>query len=54
MEPEGNMKVELVVQMAQSLLDCCPESQKPKIQSQLRSIKDQWEDTSTFMTHCHR
>lgn len=53
MEPEGNMKVELVVQMAQSLLDCCPESQKPKIQSQLRNLKDQWEDTSTFMTHCH-
>ncbi|XP_036986092.2 nesprin-3 [Artibeus jamaicensis] len=53
LEPEGRLKVDLVVQAAQALLACCPEDQKPEILAQLRDIKAQWEETVTYMTHCH-
>lgn len=54
LEPEGRVKVELVRQAAEALLAGCPEDQKPAILAQLRDIKAQWEETVTFMTHCHR
>ncbi|KAM5337404.1 nesprin-3 isoform 2-T6 [Glossophaga mutica] len=53
LEPEGRLKVDLALQAAQALLACCPEDQKPEILAQLRDIKAQWEETVTYMTHCH-
>lgn len=48
------MKVDLVLQAAEALLACCPEAQKPAVLVRLRDIKAQWEETVTYMTHCHR
>ncbi|KAM4852915.1 nesprin-3 isoform 2-T4 [Thomomys bottae] len=53
LEPEGHVKVDLVLQAAEALLACCLEDQKPDILTQLRDIKAQWEETVTYMTHCH-
>ncbi|XP_069887516.1 nesprin-3-like [Dipodomys merriami] len=53
LEPEGRVKVDLVLQAAEALLACCLEDQKPEILAQLRDIKAQWEETVTYMTHCH-
>nr|XP_048287178.1 nesprin-3 isoform X1 [Myodes glareolus] len=52
-EPEGCMKVELVLRAAEALLATCQEGQKPEILAQLKDIKSQWEETVTYMTHCH-
>lgn len=48
------MKVELVLRAAEALLATCQEGQKPEILAQLKDIKSQWEETVTYMTHCHR
>lgn len=48
------MKVELVLRAAEALLATCQEGQKPEILAQLRDIKSRWEETVTYMTHCHR
>ncbi|EDL81813.1 rCG20952 [Rattus norvegicus] len=53
LEPEGCIKVELVLRAAEALLATCQEGQKPEILARLRDIKSQWEETVTYMTHCH-
>uniref|UniRef100_A0A8I5N4H8 Spectrin repeat containing nuclear envelope family member 3 n=1 Tax=Papio anubis TaxID=9555 RepID=A0A8I5N4H8_PAPAN len=53
LEPEGRVKVDLVLRMAEALLACCPGDRKPEILTQLKDIKAQWEETVTYMTHCH-
>uniref|UniRef100_A0A0P6JA89 Nesprin-3 n=1 Tax=Heterocephalus glaber TaxID=10181 RepID=A0A0P6JA89_HETGA len=53
LEPEGQLKVDLVLQAAETLLACCLEDQRPEILARLRELKDQWEETVTYMTHCH-
>ncbi|KAM9203038.1 nesprin-3 [Dugong dugon] len=53
LKPEGRMKVELVLCSAKALLACCLEDQKPEILVRLKDIKAQWEETVTYMTHCH-
>ncbi|XP_029397070.1 nesprin-3 [Mus pahari] len=53
LEPEGCVKVELVLRAAEALLATCQEGQKPEILARLRDIKSQWEETVTYMTHCH-
>uniref|UniRef100_A0A673U9M6 Spectrin repeat containing nuclear envelope family member 3 n=1 Tax=Suricata suricatta TaxID=37032 RepID=A0A673U9M6_SURSU len=53
LEPEGRVKVDLVLRAAEVLLACCHDDQKPEILAQLRDIKAQWEETVTYMTHCH-
>ncbi|XP_077906937.1 nesprin-3 isoform X5 [Ictidomys tridecemlineatus] len=52
-EPEGRVKVDVVLRAAEALLACCPEDQKPEILARLKDIKAQWEETVTYMTHCH-
>jgi hypothetical protein len=54
LEPEGRVKVDLVLRTAEALLACCHDDQKPEILARLRDIKAQWEETVTYMTHCHR
>uniref|UniRef100_A0A9L0T857 Spectrin repeat containing nuclear envelope family member 3 n=1 Tax=Equus caballus TaxID=9796 RepID=A0A9L0T857_HORSE len=53
LEPEGRVKLDLALRAAEALLACCPEDQKPEILARLRDIKAQWEETVTYMTHCH-
>ncbi|KAM5274617.1 nesprin-3 isoform 5-T5 [Ctenodactylus gundi] len=53
LEPEGHLKVDMVLRAAEALLACCPEDQRPEILARLRDIKAQWEETVTYMTHCH-
>nr|XP_058915286.1 nesprin-3 isoform X5 [Kogia breviceps] len=53
LEPEGRMKVDMVLRAAEALLACCHEDQKPEILARLRDVKAQWEETVTYMTHCH-
>ncbi|XP_071069814.1 nesprin-3 isoform X2 [Dasypus novemcinctus] len=53
LEPEGHVKVELVLRAAEALLAGCPEEQKPGILARLKDVKAQWEETVTYMTHCH-
>lgn len=53
LESEGMVKVELVLRAAEALLATCQEGQKPEILARLRDIKSQWEETVTYMTHCH-
>ncbi|EAW81603.1 hCG1785246, partial [Homo sapiens] len=53
LEPEGRVRVDLVLRMAEALLACCPGDQKPGILARLKDIKAQWEETVTYMTHCH-
>ncbi|XP_053080880.1 nesprin-3 isoform X3 [Acinonyx jubatus] len=53
LEPEGRVKVDVVLRAAEGLLACCRDGQKPEILAQLKDIKAQWEETVTYMTHCH-
>ena len=54
LEPEGRVKVDVVLRAAEALLARCHEDQKPQILARLRDVKAQWEETVTYMTHCHR
>lgn len=53
-EEEGRMKVDLVVAAAESLLRTCSEEDRAQVYTKLKGLKAQWEDTSTYITHCHR
>ncbi|XP_027712376.1 nesprin-3 isoform X4 [Vombatus ursinus] len=53
LEPEGQMKMDLVLKSADNLLSCCSEEQKHKILARLKDIKAQWEETVIYITHCH-
>uniref|UniRef100_A0A5F8GS63 Nesprin-3 n=1 Tax=Monodelphis domestica TaxID=13616 RepID=A0A5F8GS63_MONDO len=53
LEPEGQMKMDLVLKTAEALLSCCSEEQKHKILARLKDIKAQWEETVIYITHCH-
>ncbi|XP_012674769.2 nesprin-3-like isoform X2 [Clupea harengus] len=50
---EGRMKVDLVVVAAESLLRTCSEEDRVHIHTKLRELKTLWEETSTYITHCH-
>uniref|UniRef100_A0A8C9JC33 Nesprin-3 n=1 Tax=Panthera tigris altaica TaxID=74533 RepID=A0A8C9JC33_PANTA len=45
LEPEGRVKVDVVLRAAEGLLACCRDGQKPEILAQLKDIKAQWEET---------
>ncbi|XP_036605561.1 nesprin-3 isoform X1 [Trichosurus vulpecula] len=53
LEPEGQMKMDLVLKSADTLLGCCSEEQKHKVLARLKDIKTQWEETVIYITHCH-
>ncbi|XP_051834391.1 nesprin-3 [Antechinus flavipes] len=53
LEPEGQMKMDLVLKSADTLLSCCSEEQKHNILTKLKDIKAQWEETVIYITHCH-
>ncbi|XP_015271826.1 PREDICTED: nesprin-3 [Gekko japonicus] len=53
LEPEGRLKVDLVLMKADALLRCLSEEKKHKILSKLKDVKAMWEETAIYITHCH-
>ncbi|KAH0620386.1 hypothetical protein JD844_020782 [Phrynosoma platyrhinos] len=54
LEPEGQLKMDLVLMKADALLQCTSEEKKHEILSKLKDIKAMWEETAIYITHCHR
>ncbi|XP_060118141.1 nesprin-3 [Heteronotia binoei] len=53
LEPEGRLKVDLVLMKADALLRCLSEEKKHEILCKLKDVKAMWEETAIYITHCH-
>ncbi|XP_061468049.1 nesprin-3 isoform X2 [Rhineura floridana] len=53
LEPEGRLKMDMVLMKADALLQCISEEKKHEILSKLKDIKTMWEETAIYITHCH-
>ncbi|XP_073205668.1 nesprin-3 isoform X3 [Lepidochelys kempii] len=53
LEPEGRVKMDLVLIKADALLRCISEEEKHEILAKLKDIKAMWEETAIYITHCH-
>ncbi|XP_074852663.1 nesprin-3 [Carettochelys insculpta] len=53
LEPEGRLKMDLVLMKADALLRCISEEEKHEVLSKLKGIKAMWEETAIYITHCH-
>ncbi|NXP82810.1 SYNE3 protein, partial [Ramphastos sulfuratus] len=53
LKPEGNLKMDLVLVKADAALRSITEDKKHEILSKLKDIKDLWEETAIYITHCH-
>uniref|UniRef100_A0A8C1GAW4 Spectrin repeat containing, nuclear envelope family member 3 n=1 Tax=Cyprinus carpio TaxID=7962 RepID=A0A8C1GAW4_CYPCA len=52
-EPEGHVKMERVLVASEALLRNGDEEMKNQTLSKLKEIKALWEETSTYIIHCH-
>ncbi|XP_036406223.1 nesprin-3-like [Megalops cyprinoides] len=52
-EHEGWMKVDMAMVAAENLLRSSDEEVKSQTNSRLKELKASWEETSTYITHCH-
>ncbi|XP_038163146.1 nesprin-3 isoform X3 [Cyprinodon tularosa] len=52
-EDTGRMKVEQVLMAAEKLMQSEDEELKNSTNSKLKELKSQWEDTTTYIVHCH-
>ncbi|XP_066551110.1 nesprin-3 [Amia ocellicauda] len=52
-EPEGRMKMDVVLVAAEALLQSGDEGTKQETLTKLKRVKDLWEETSTYIVHCH-
>ncbi|XP_068004955.1 nesprin-3 isoform X2 [Melanerpes formicivorus] len=53
LEPEGSLKMDLVLVKADAALRNIGEDKKHEVLSKLKDIKDLWEETAIYITHCH-
>ncbi|KAM4779663.1 nesprin-3 isoform 1-T1 [Cyanocitta cristata] len=53
LEPEGSLKMELVLVKADAALRSISEDKKHEVLSKLKDIKALWEETAIYITHCH-
>ncbi|XP_069714858.1 nesprin-3 [Phaenicophaeus curvirostris] len=53
LEPEGNLKMDLILSKAGAALCSISEDKKYEVLSKLKDIKDLWEETTIYITHCH-
>ncbi|NXD82804.1 SYNE3 protein, partial [Halcyon senegalensis] len=53
LEPEGSLKVDLVLVKADAALRSISEDKKHEVLSKLKDIKALWEETAIYITHCH-
>ncbi|XP_028995302.1 nesprin-3 [Betta splendens] len=52
-EQEGRMKMDKALVLAEKVLQSADEELKNHIQAKLKGLKSQWEETCTYITHCH-
>ncbi|NXK80872.1 SYNE3 protein, partial [Amazona guildingii] len=53
LEPEGSLKIDLILVKADAALRSISEDKKHEILSKLKDIKALWEETAIYITHCH-
>lgn len=53
-EHEGRLKMDMALVTAENLLQSADEELKNQTQVQLKELKSLWEETCTYITHCHR
>ncbi|NXN49546.1 SYNE3 protein, partial [Rynchops niger] len=53
LEPEGNLKMDLILVKADAALRSIGEDKKHEVLSKLKDIKALWEETAVYITHCH-
>ncbi|NXI46114.1 SYNE3 protein, partial [Galbula dea] len=53
LEPEGSLKMDFVLMKANAALCSMSEDKKCEVLSKLKDIKDLWEETTLYITHCH-
>ncbi|NXV47185.1 SYNE3 protein, partial [Uria aalge] len=53
LEPEGNLKMDLILVKADAALRSIGEDKKHEVLSKLKDIKALWEETAIYITHCH-
>ncbi|XP_029453744.1 nesprin-3 [Rhinatrema bivittatum] len=53
LESEGKVKMDMVLMKAEALLLDSDEDEKHEIMSKLKHVKAMFEDTTTYMMHCH-
>ncbi|XP_061853519.1 nesprin-3 isoform X3 [Colius striatus] len=53
LEPEGSLKMDLILVKADAALHSIGEDKKHEVLSKLKDIKALWEETAIYITHCH-
>ncbi|XP_072721135.1 nesprin-3 isoform X2 [Ciconia boyciana] len=53
LEPEGSLKMDLILVKADAALRSIGEDKKHEVLSKLKDIKALWEETAIYITHCH-
>ncbi|NXF36120.1 SYNE3 protein, partial [Nyctibius bracteatus] len=53
LEPEGSLKMDVVLVKADAALRSISEDKKHEVLSKLKDIKALWEETAIYITHCH-
>ncbi|XP_056348109.1 nesprin-3 isoform X1 [Oenanthe melanoleuca] len=53
LEPEGSLKMDLILVKADAALRSIGEEKKHEVLSKLKDIKALWEETAIYITHCH-
>ncbi|NXB35900.1 SYNE3 protein, partial [Eulacestoma nigropectus] len=53
LEPEGSLKMDVVLVKADAALRSIAEDKKHEVLSKLKDIKALWEETAIYITHCH-
>ncbi|XP_074959933.1 nesprin-3 isoform X2 [Phalacrocorax aristotelis] len=53
LEPEGSLKMDLILAKADAALRSVGEDKKHEVLSKLKDIKALWEETAIYITHCH-
>ncbi|NXX12301.1 SYNE3 protein, partial [Podargus strigoides] len=53
LEPEGSLKIDLILVKAHAALSSIGDDKKHEVLSKLRDIKELWEETTMYITHCH-
>ncbi|KAI1237625.1 hypothetical protein IHE44_0013708 [Lamprotornis superbus] len=53
LEPEGSLKMDLILVKADAALRSIGEDKKHEVLSKLKDVKALWEETAIYITHCH-
>lgn len=53
-EHEGRVKMDMALVAAENLLQSADEELRNQTHAKLKDLKSQWEETCTYIIHCHR